>query len=75
MALTNPENTWEGTKDYQNDLIDEFSGESYGQTRPLEMSWTDKRIMMLIMAANINYEPGFFSRLFYKTERPQHHLN
>ncbi len=64
MALTNPENTWEGTKDYQNDLMNEFSGESNRQTRPLEMSWTDKRIKMLILAANINYEPGFFGRLF-----------
>jgi hypothetical protein len=64
MALTNPEYAWEGTKDYQNELMNKFSGESYGQTRPLEMSWTDKRIKMLIMAANINYEPGFISRLF-----------
>ena len=65
MALTNPENTWEGTKDYQNDLMKDFSSENNRQTRPLEMSWTDKRIKMLIMAANINYEPGFFSRLFF----------
>jgi hypothetical protein len=64
MALTNPENTWEGTKDYQDDLMNEFSSESNRQERPREMSWTDKRIKMLIMAANINYEPGFFSRLF-----------
>jgi hypothetical protein len=62
MALTNPENTWEGTKDYQDDLMNEFSGEDYGPA--LEMSWTDKRIKALILAANINYEPGFFSRLF-----------
>ena len=64
MALTNPESTWQGTKDYQDDLMNEFSGESYGRTRPLEMSWTDKGIKSLIMAANINYEPGFFSRIF-----------
>jgi hypothetical protein len=64
MALTNPENTWERTKDYQDDLMNEFSIESNRQERPREMSWTDKRIKMLVMAANINYEPGFFGRLF-----------
>jgi hypothetical protein len=64
MALTNPENSWEGTKDYQNDLMNEFSGESNRQAPPLEMPWTDKRTKMLIMAANINYEPGLLSRLF-----------
>jgi hypothetical protein len=63
MALAKPENTWEGTKDYQDNLMNTLSIESH-ETRLPEMSWTDKRIKTLIMAANINYELGFLSRLF-----------
>jgi len=64
MALTNPESDWERTKDYQDDLMNGFPGESSCRPRPQEMPWTDKRITSRIIAANINYKPGFFSRLF-----------
>ncbi len=67
MALANPENTWNGTKDYQDDLMNEFSVGSY--QRPQEMSWTDERIKVLIRAANINYQPGLISRLFSSLAR------
>jgi hypothetical protein len=63
MALTSPQNTWEGAKDYQDDLMNDFSGEGCGREQPMEMSWTDKRIKTIIMTADINYQPGFFSRL------------
>jgi predicted Zn-dependent protease with MMP-like domain len=52
MAVSKNEDAWEGTKAYQDDVIN-----AHGRRNdcPQEMSWTDKRISDIVSAANINY--------------------
>ena len=60
MALSKPESDWCGTKDYQDNLMNELcAGLNLGLDRPpkQEMSWTDERIACQMRAANIQYRP------------------
>ena len=52
MALSKKEDAWEGTKTYQDDVINAHGRRNYC---PQEMSWTDKRIRDIVSAADINY--------------------
>jgi hypothetical protein len=64
MALSKDEDAWQGTKVYQDDVMNAVSSSGHGMDHPQEMSWTDKRIRNVIAAAGINYKPGLFRRLF-----------
>ena len=52
MALSKKEDAWEGTKTYQDDVINAHGRRNYC---PQEMSWTHKRIRDIVSAADINY--------------------
>lgn len=64
MALSKDEDAWEGTKVYQDEVMNALSSSGRGNDSPQEMSWTDKRIRNVVLAANINYKPGLLNRLF-----------
>lgn len=61
MALSQNEAAWEGTKAYQDEVIN-----AHGRRNecPQEMRWGDKRIRNLISAAGIKYKPGLVASLF-----------
>jgi hypothetical protein len=62
MALSEDEDDWEGTKNYQDEVMNKLSNSVRQNDRPQEMNWTDKRITNVVTAADINYKPGFFAR-------------
>jgi hypothetical protein len=64
MALSKDESAWEGTKVYQDEVMNTLSSSGRRNDRPQEMSWTDRRISNVISDANINYKSGLFGRLF-----------
>jgi hypothetical protein len=64
MALSEDEHDWEGTKAYQDEVMNASSSSDRRNDRPQEMSWTDKRIRDVVAAADINYKPGLFARFF-----------
>src|SRR5258708_27067725 len=64
MALSEDEDDWEGTKVYQDDVVNVLSSSDHQNDRPQEMSWTAKRIRNVLTAADISYQPGMFARLF-----------
>ena len=64
MALSKDEDEWEGTKVYQDEVMNALTSSNRQNDCPQEMSWTDQRIKSVVTAAGINYKPGFFARLF-----------
>jgi hypothetical protein len=68
MALGKPESAWRGTKDYEDDLMNELPYGS-GEEHPIQMSWRDKKIRDVVQAANIGYvepgKPGLFHMAAY----------
>jgi hypothetical protein len=64
MALSEDEDDWEGTKVYQDEVMDALSSSDRQNDRQQEMRWTDKRIRDVVSVADINYKHGLFARIF-----------